>query len=168
MSQTILCFNGAKICIAKSIAGVWKLPGSQERIENASSLPWGKCVSVYCIFWREKRDGKYKSRLNKTKVNKGKEGGGKQKAKGKGSATQHRGGLRWTARLGNWDGAGYYSRREATCGEQDGDTGATDGLIERAMRQASNTRGLKKNMPRVEWRRRAAVKGTDGHSAFVF
>lgn len=104
-------------------------------MENASSLPWGKCVSVYCIFWREKRDGKYKSRLNKTKVNKGKEGGGKQKAKGKGSATQHRGGLRWAARLGNWDGAGYYSRREATCGEQDGDTGATDGLIEREMRQ---------------------------------
>lgn len=52
----------------------------------------GANVRLSIVYFEgKKRDGKYKSRLNKTKVNKGKEGGGKQKAKGKGSATQHSG-----------------------------------------------------------------------------
>lgn len=40
-------------------------------------------------------------------------------------------GMKWTAV--NWDGASYYCRQEATCGEQDGDTAAADGIMEAAI-----------------------------------
>lgn len=59
--------------------------------------------------------------------------GRKTLRKNSGSLTDSVGGPGWSGQAVNWDGASYYCRQETTCGEQDGDTAAADGIMEAAI-----------------------------------